>query len=105
MTDLSLAQGWIYEILQSITSPVFNEFVIWVLDNGYPPTPMNGNDWKAMDASLVFLAKRNPGFKLVLTGNGYCSFIMSYLPLATSEGLIRTSSTRAENWFKKFGMP
>ena len=103
-TGLPLAYGWIYEILQSITSPVFDEFVIWVLDVRYPPAPMNDNDWKAVDELLVFLAERNPGIRLVLTGDGDWSSIASSFPLSTSEGLLRTRSTRVENRFKKFGV-
>jgi len=105
ITDLSLAHGWIHQILESLTSPVFNEFVIWVLGEWYPTTTIDGDDWKAVDASLVSLAERNPGLRLVLTGNGDSSPIPSYLPLATSGGLIRTGSTHGENRFKKFGMP
>jgi len=35
-TNLSLVHEWIYQTLQTITSPLFNEFVIWLLGSEVP---------------------------------------------------------------------
>jgi len=103
MNDISLADGWICEALRTITSPLFNEFVIWFLGGGTPWNPMNINGWKALDAMLDVLAKRNPDFRVVFI-DGDWSFIASYLPLARSRGLLRFQYSREENRFKKLGV-
>ena len=105
ITNLSLAHRWIHQTLQSITSPVFNEFVIWVLDFGYPVSPMNGDGWRAVDALLVCLAERNPGLRVLFMGSGHWSVITSRLPLAESKGLFRFGSRLVENRFRRFGLP
>ena len=105
MTNLSLAHGWIYLTLRSITSPVFNEFVIWILNSRYPVTPMNAGSWRAVDTLLISMAERNPGLRVELVGYGDWSFITSYLPLATSTGLITFGSpVGEENRFLKLGV-
>ena len=102
--DISLVDGWICGALRTITSPLFNEFVIWFLDGGVLWSPMNIDGWKAVDAMLDALAKRNPDFRVVLIGCGDGSFIASYLPLVRSRGLLRFQSSREENRFKKSGL-
>ena len=104
MTDLPQAHRWIYLTLQSITSPVFNEFVIWVHDTRYPVTPMNIGSWRAVETLLISMAERNPSLRVELVGNCDLPFITSCLPLATSMGLITFSSpTKKENPFLKLG--
>ena len=87
-TDLSLVHEWVYRTLQTVISPPFNEFVIWLLGSEVPWTPMNGDGWKVVDALLIALAKRNPGFRIVFRWHGDESFITSYLPLVRSKGLV-----------------
>jgi len=103
--NLSLVHEWISRTLRTITSPVFNEFVIRLLTTGYPWVPLRGDDWGAIDASLDVLAKRHPDFRVVFTGCGNSSFIASYLPLAKSNGLIRLDSPPLESRFAKLGFP
>jgi len=96
-TNLSLVHEWIYQTLQTITSPLFNEFVIWLLGSEVPWSLMNSNGWNVVDALLVALAERNPGFKVVFRGNGDELFIGSYLPLIWAKGLMQFHFSGAEN--------
>jgi len=105
--DLSLAHRWIYQTLQTITSPLFNEFVIWILGWGAPWSLVSDDaydGWMAVDALLVALAKRNPDFRVAFRRHGSCSFIASYLPLVWSKGLVQFRCPRAENQFEKLGI-
>ena len=101
-TYISLVHGWIHRTLQTITSPLFNEFVIWLLGSGVPWGPMDG--WNAVDALLIALAERNPGFRIVFRGNGDESFIAGYLPLVWARGLMQFHFSSAENRFQKLGV-
>jgi len=104
MSDISLVDGWICGALRTITSPLFNEFVIWFLGGGVSWSPMNIDGWKVVDGLLETLAKRNPDFRVVLIGHGDWPFIASYLPLVRSRGLLRFRYSREENRFKKSGV-
>jgi len=101
IAELALADECIYKALQTITSPLFNEFAIWLVGSGVPGSPMNGDGWKAVDALLIALDKRNPGFRIVFRGHGDESFLASYLPLIWSKGLIQFHFSSAENRFQK----
>jgi len=105
-TNLPLAHGWIYKTLQSITSPVFNKLVFWILGSEYPvaPDPINGDGWKSVDALLVSLANRNPGLSILFMGSVHGSVIVRYLPLTRSMGLFKFGP-RVENRFRRFGLP
>ena len=102
--DLSLVHEWVYRTLQTIISPLFNEFVIWLLGSGYSWTPTSDDGWKVVDALLIALAKRNPGFRIVFRGHGDESFITSYLPLVWAKGLMQFYFSSAENRFQKLGV-
>ena len=102
ITNFMVGHGWIYQTLQSITSPVFNEFVIWVLGPGYPAPPFGS--WKAVDTVLVSLAKRNPGFRVLFMGCGEWSVITSQLPLAESKGLFTFGSRHIETRLERFSL-
>jgi len=104
MSTLSLAHVWIYQTLRSITSPTFNEFVIWILSSGYPVAPINSRGWGAVDTLLVSLADRNPGFRVTFMGNGRWAAIKRHLPFANSRGLLGSGSPYEENPFRKFGL-
>ena len=103
MFSLGLVHEWIYLTLRSITSPVFNEFAIWILPSspGLHPRWMNSAGWKVVDMLLDALAKRNPDFRVVIMEDGGWSSIASYLPLATSKGLISFGLPDVENLFSK----
>ena len=104
VTHLSQVDGWIYGALRTITSPLFKEFAIWFLGAGVPWRPMNVDGWKAVDALLVVLAKRNTDFRVVFIGQGDWSFIASYFPLVWSRGLLHFQYSHEENRFKKLGV-
>ena len=103
-THLPYVHGWICRSLRTITSPLFNEFVIWLLGSGFPRSPMNGDGWGTVDASLIALAERNPDFRVVFRGDGDRWFIASYLPLVWAKGLIQFHFPRGENRFQKLGI-
>lgn len=105
MAHISLVHEWVYRTLQTITSPVFKKFVIWLLDGRSPWTQMNYDRWEPVDALLAVLAERNPDFKVefIVTRPGGWTFLPSYLPLVRSMGLMEFSSPRTENRFKKLG--
>jgi len=103
MSTLSLAHLWIYQTLQSITSPVFNEFVIWV-SSGFPGTPMDSDGWRAVDTLLISLAERDPGFRVTLKGSGRWAFVKRHLPFAVSKDLFGFGSLLEDNPFRKFGL-
>ena len=100
----SLVHEWVYQTLQTITSPLFNEFVIWLLGWEVPRTPVNDDGWGAVETLLNVLTERNPGFRIVFVGHGDWSLIASYLPLAWSKGLVQFCFPHAENRFKKYGV-
>ena len=84
---------------------MFNELVIWILNAWYPVTRMSTGGWKAVDALLVFMAENNPGLRVELMGYGDLSFFASYLPLATSMGLVIFGSpVEEENRFLKLSV-
>ena len=101
MTSLSSVHEWIYRTLQTITSPVFNEFAIRLLVSGHPWDPMNRDGWGVVDASLDALAKRHPDFRVVFMGYGDWAFVEGLLPLAKSNGLIRLGPHLVESRFDK----
>ena len=106
MTNVPLAHGWVYQTLRSITSPVFNEFVVWVLNwRQLWEQPITGDGWKVVDELLVSLAQRNPGLRVVFMGNGQWSAVVNHLPLTRSKGLFRSGSFQVENPFRRFGFP
>ena len=83
--DISLVHRWIYQTLQTITSPVFNEFVFWMLDTGSLMGQMDRNGWTAVNGLLVTIAQRNPNFRVVFKGS-YWSFM---------DGLLTDDGARA----------
>jgi len=101
--------------LRTITSPAFNEFVIWLPDEGIPWIPINSAGWKAVDMSLNILAERNPGFRVVIrvafpsfSYDAWCTyvgvppFVVNYLPLVSSKGLVKFEHIpHVENRFGK----
>ena len=120
--DISLAStsqvhGWVYKTLQTITSPVFKELVIWLSNSGAPwdEIPMESAGWGGVDATLESLSERNPDFRIVLRGdspssfygtwgnhNGDPSFVVSHLPVVSSKGLVRFERVHdSENRFGK----
>jgi len=107
VVNVPLAHGWVYQTLQSITSPVFNEFVVWVLNwrNPWDSPEIPGDGWNAVDALLVSLAKRNPDLRVVFMGNGQWSAVEHHFPLTKAKGLFRLGSLRVENRFRRFGFP
>lgn len=97
--EVSTVPGWIHQTLRTITSPLFNELVIWILHVTHPwgpPQLMNSNGWKVVDASLVVLAGRNPDFRVVVRG-GFAGgnrvvrqrIESDYLPLASLNGILK----------------
>lgn len=118
VADISLIHRWIYGTLRTITSPVFNEFVIWILDSGSPWTQMDRDGWAAVDTLLKSIAERNPNFRVVFKGDfhsfrdstlgdpdGARSFIASYLPLVSSSRCMKFEcAPRAENRYGKLGI-
>ena len=109
---------WIYRMLRSITSPRFNEFVIWVTNESVPLDLARADGWKVMDTALLSaLAERNPDFRVVFrvgfpsTYGGQLSaypgtslFVANYLPLTSAKGLVKIEHVpRVENRFVKLG--
>ena len=96
---VSKIHGWLDKTLRTITSPLFNELVIWILEVlrlWGPPELMNVDGWKAVDASLNVLAGRNPDFRVVFRGDftGDIRVIRrrvesDYLPLASLKGFLK----------------
>ena len=109
LTSLCQIHGWIHRTLQTITSPLFNEFVIWLPDQVIPWHPMRGDGWKVVDGLLNVLAERNPDFRVVFKGcfysffqgnlDGVRSFITSYLPLISSNRLVKFEYARVGSRF------
>ena len=64
---------------------------------------MNRDSWKVVDLILEVLAERNPDFRVVIMKSGDWSSIASYLPFATSNGLIIFASPVVENPFSGLG--
>lgn len=103
LPHISLVHEWVCQTLQTMTSPVFNKFVIWPLDARTPWTQMNRGAWKPVDALLCVLAECNLDFRvefMVARPNSWM-LLGSYLPLVRSVGLIDFSSPSVENRFKK----
>ena len=112
-SNLLRVQEWIHHTLQSITSPVFNEFVIWILSEGCSRSPLIDGSWLALGESLDALAKRNHSFRVVFKGDfysfrygtldasdGFCSLIASYMPLVWSNRRVKFEyAPRAANRF------
>ena len=70
--SISQVHEWIHQTLRTITSPLFNEFVIWILHMTYRwdlLSAMNADGWNVLDASLGALAERNPDFRVVFRGD------------------------------------
>lgn len=105
MSHISLVHEWVYRTFQTIASPVFKKFVIWLLDGRAPWRQMNHDGWKPVDALLGVLAERNPDFRVefIVTRPGGWTSMPSYLPLVRSMGLMEFSSPRVDNRFKKLG--
>ena len=113
LTSLCEIHGWIHRTLQTITSPLFNEFVIWLPDQVIPWHPMRGDGWKVVDALLNVLAERNPNFRVVFKGcfysffqgdsDGVRSFITSYLPLISLNRLVKFEYARMGSRFGRLG--
>jgi len=103
LDPLLRAHEWVCRTLKTITSPAFNEFVIWVLGSGdIYPTQEDINGWKAVESSLGALALHNPDFRVVVKGNCpsppfgcWCTydkarlFFETCLPVVLSNGLAR----------------
>ena len=105
VTELLLAYSWIYWTLHSITSPVFNEFAVWFLNTGPPPTPTDGTRWDALDWFLSkVMTERNPDFRVVVMGYADWSLVQAYLPLCVKRGWGRAASPQAENRFRRLGV-
>ena len=114
--------GWILRSLRTITSTLFEEFVIWIVDTVYPCTSryrrLSSDNWKNVDALLSILAERNPDFRVVFRGDFDafgCSIggrhdrvglvVRDCLPLVLSKGLVRFEQVpHAENRFRKSGV-
>ena len=120
LTDLSQTYDWLYWTLRTIDSPVFNQFVIWLPNEGVLAWyPTNTIGWGAVDAVLKFLAERNTFFRVVFragfpsflyhtrhTYSGVPSFIANYLPIVSSMGLVKFEHVpRVGNWSRKLGSP
>jgi len=90
---------WVHQTLRTITSPVFNELVIWFLHMTHSWNLLNMmsvDGWKAVDASLNTLAGRNPDFRVVFRGDFegdygviHQSIESNYLPLASLKGFVK----------------
>ena len=129
LSSLSQLDGWVYDTLQTITSPAFNEFVIWILNTIYPWNlrfPVSAGGWGAVDALLYDLAKRNPDFRVVFKGDfrsfhysgneedpdsdvqiglNIRSLIDGHFPLVSSKGLVTFEQVpHVENRFWKLGV-
>lgn len=72
---VSRVHEWVHQTLRTVTSPMFNELVIWTPRLMYPwglPYSMRVDEvgcWKAVDESLSVLAGRNPDFRVVFRGD------------------------------------
>lgn len=103
LTSLPQAHDWVHSTLRMITSPVFSEFVIWVLDGDYQHGLVPTSSWEVVESSLGALAERNPNFRVVFRGarpsfvpsfrSACCdrarSFFEAYLPTVLSKGFAR----------------
>ena len=88
--------GWIHKTLRTITSPLFNELVIWILDVLRPWGPLqltSFDGWKTVDASLNVLAGLNPDFRVVFRGDfaglNRQRIDNDHLPLASLKGFLK----------------
>jgi len=111
LTGIAMVHRWVYLTLRTITSPVFNEFVIWLLDTEIPWTRMSRRGWADVDVWLNSIAQRNPDFRVVFKGNFSSfrdstlgnpdrvrTFITSFMPLVSSNHWAKFEYvSRAEN--------
>ena len=121
LSSLGQIDGWIHQSLLTITSTLFNEFAIWILNTVYPWSlqwPLSDNGWNAVDGLLNVLAERNPDFRVMVRGDFYsfrCGIrgehdtirwlIEDRLPLISSKGLVKFEQVvDAENRFRKSGI-
>ena len=97
LQSVSEVHDWILQTVRTITSPLFNEFVIWILRTTFHRWgqlwSLSKEGLKAVDASLNVIAGRNPNFRLVFQGDfsgeyGVIRHVVGidYLPLASSKG-------------------
>ena len=124
MYSISRVHEWIQQTLQTITSPLFSELVIWILHVQYPwslEASMSAESWKAVDLWLNVLAERNPSFGVVFRGDfggdfwgdssGGFDAVRQHiegicLPLASSKNLVKFEFvSNVENRFWKLGVP
>ena len=70
LASLPRAHEWVFWTLRSIvSSPAFNEFVIWVRSGDYEGRQVDINGWKTVESSLCALAESNPDFRVVFKGD------------------------------------
>ena len=89
VTELSLAHECIYQTLQTIASPLFSEFAVWLVGSPFLWRPASGDGWKVVDAFLNAIAGYNPDFRIVFGGCYDRPLVTSFLPLASSKGLVQ----------------
>jgi len=102
LSNLSDVFEWICRLLRTITSPVFNEFVIKGLYGWDLWNPKNINGWNVVDELLSALAEGNPDFRVVFksvflrspdggrsTFDEVRSLVASHLPLVSLKGLVK----------------
>jgi len=118
LNSVSLVHEWVYQTLRTITSPAFNEFVIWILDSGFSQAQMNRDGWAAVDALLKSMVERNPNFMVVFRGgfhsfrdnalgdsDGARSFVAIYFPLVLSSRRVKFECVpRVGNRFERLGI-
>lgn len=127
LPSLSRVAGWVYDTLRTITSPLFNEFVVWILDTSYPRNlrfPTSAEGWETVDGLLYDLARRNPDFRAVFKGDfrsfhyssvggdsdvqdgtNIRSLIDHHFPLVSSTGSVKFEQVpHVENRFWKLGV-
>ena len=119
LSGLPPIHKWISRTLRSITSPMFNEFVIWVTNESFPLDLARADGWKVMDTVVLnALAERNPDFRVVFRVGfpsfyggrpsdypGTSLFIANYLPLTSAKGLVKIERVpRVENRFAKLNL-
>ena len=105
LTRLPIGRGWVCRMLQTVTSPAFNELVIWSLYGWRLWDQQSTGSWEDLDALLSVLAERNPDFRVVFravppqspqsphdiwhTCEEVRSLTTSCLPLASLMGLLK----------------
>jgi len=104
--SLPQVDGWLLGTLRTITSPMFNEFVISILymvSSQYLQFNTRDNGWDAVDAWLNVIAERNPDFRVVVRcdpprlanslvdkrgARAILRSLETSLPLVSSKGLV-----------------